>query len=125
MGRILAVDDSEVILGELQQILKGAGHEVLTAANGALGVEAAKKAGTLDVIITDYNMPEMNGVQMTQAIKKEASFKDTPVIMLTTENSTELRKSGMEAGVRVWIVKPVNGEALCKVLNKLLGQKAA
>lgn len=125
MGRILAVDDSEVILAELQTILKNDGHEVFVAANGALGVAMAEQCAPLDIIITDYNMPEMNGVQLTQAVKKDSRFAQTPVIMLTTENSTDLRKAGLEAGVRVWIVKPVHGESLCKVIGKLLSKKAA
>src|SRR4051812_43950795 len=112
MGRILAVDDSEVILAELQTILKNDGHEVFTAPNGAAGVAMAQQVAPLDIIITDFNMPEMNGVQLAQAIKKDDRFASTTLIMLTTENSTELRKQGMEAGVRVWIVKPVHAESL-------------
>ncbi|HYX38233.1 MAG: response regulator [Pseudobdellovibrionaceae bacterium] len=125
MGRILAVDDSEVILAELQTILKKDGHEVFVAPNGAAGVAMAQQVAPLDVIITDFNMPEMNGVELTQAIKKDSRFSQTSIVMLTTENSTELRKQGLDAGVRVWIVKPVHGESLCKVIGKLLKPKAA
>jgi two-component system chemotaxis response regulator CheY len=125
MARILAVDDSEVILAELKSILTNDGHEVFVAANGAAGVALAQEMAPLDIIITDFNMPEMNGVQLTNALKKDERFAQTAVIMLTTESSTELRKQGMEAGVRVWIIKPVHGESLCKVVGKLVKPKAA
>jgi len=127
MTKILIVDDSDVIRAELQGILANGGYSVTAAASGTDGLSAAINQGPFDLIITDYNMPGLNGVEMCQKIREDARYSQTPILVLTTESSTELRKKGQEIGVRAWLVKPINADVISKVLVKLFSatQKAA
>ena len=124
MAKILVVDDSEIIRNQLNEILAGGGHEAVEAADGAEGL-AKTKEDTFDLIITDYNMPELNGVEMTKAIREVPGYADVNVLMLTTEAGVDLKKKGKEVGIRAWIVKPPKGELILKAIDKLLSKKAA
>lgn len=125
MPKLLIVDDSDVIRSELQSLIKGEGYEVSVAASGNEGYSTAMEQGPFDLIITDYNMPGMNGIEMVHKLRQDGKYAQTPVLVLTTESSTELRKKGQEVGVRAWLVKPINHDMIKKVLTKLFSASAA
>ncbi|MCE1203242.1 MAG: response regulator [Holophagaceae bacterium] len=120
MGRlILTVDDSSTMRQMITFTLKGAGFDVLEAGDGveALGVAAGKK---LDLIITDVNMPRMDGITLVQRLRALPEFKFTPILVLTTESDASMKQKGKEAGATGWIVKPFSPEKLLDVVNKVL-----
>ncbi|MFN7959338.1 MAG: response regulator [Holophagaceae bacterium] len=120
MGRlILTVDDSSTMRQMITFTLKGAGFEVLEAGDGveALEVAAGKK---LDLIITDVNMPRMDGITLVQRLRAQPGFKFTPILVLTTESDASMKMKGKEAGATGWIVKPFSPEKLLDVVNKVL-----
>jgi len=120
MGRlILTVDDSSTMRQMITFTLKGAGFEVLEAGDGveALEVAAGKK---LDLIITDVNMPRMDGITLVQRLRALPQFKFTPILVLTTESDASMKQKGKEAGATGWIVKPFSPEKLLDVVNKVI-----
>jgi len=117
--KILFVDDSASMRQIAGVSLKNAGFDVTTANDGADGV--SKLSDRFDVIISDLNMPNMNGIEFIKAIKQSPQNKFSPIIMLTTESSGEMKKQGQSAGAKVWVVKPFKPEKLIAVLNKLIG----
>ncbi len=121
MGKkILFVDDSASMRQVVGMAINGAGYEVVTAVDGKDGA-AKLDQGRYDAIITDLNMPNMNGIELIKVIKQHASNKFAPDIMLTTESSAELKKQGQAAGAKVWVVKPFKPDQLVGVLKKLIG----
>ena len=120
MGRlILTVDDSSTMRQMITFTLKGAGFDVLEAGDGveALEVATGKK---LDLIITDVNMPRMDGITLVQRLRALPQFKFTPILVLTTESDASMKQKGKEAGATGWIVKPFNPEKLLDVVNKVI-----
>lgn len=121
MGKkLLFVDDSASMRQVVGIAMKNAGYEVTTAVDGRDGV-ARLDDGRYDAIITDLNMPNMNGIELIKAVKSHGNNKFAPVIMLTTESSDDMKKQGQAAGAKVWVVKPFNPEQLVAVLQKLIG----
>jgi two-component system chemotaxis response regulator CheY len=125
MQKILIVDDSDVIRTELRNFLVKEAYEVIEGTSGTEGHQLALEKGPFDLVITDYNMPGMNGIEMCHQIRQDPRFAKTPMIVLTTESSTEIRKKGQEVGIRAWLIKPIDTEAMKKILNKLFTAKAA
>lgn len=120
MGRlILTVDDSSTMRQMITFTLKGAGFEVVEAGDGveALEVAAGKK---LALIVTDVNMPRMDGITLVQRLRALPEFKFTPILVLTTESDASMKMKGKEAGATGWIVKPFSPEKLLDVVNKVL-----
>lgn len=117
--KILAVDDSASIRQMVTFTLKQAGYEVVEAADGVQGLSQAKSESP-HLIITDLNMPNMNGIEMIKGIRKEASHRFTPILMLTTESDETIKAQGKQAGATGWIVKPFNPEQLIKVIQKVM-----
>jgi len=117
--KILFVDDSKSMRQVVGIALKKAGYDVETAGDGQEGV--TKLDQRYHAIISDVNMPIMNGIEFIKEIKQNATNKFTPIIMLTTESAPELKKQGQEAGAKVWMVKPFKPAQLLMVLEKLLG----
>ncbi|HYX33984.1 MAG TPA: response regulator [Oligoflexus sp.] len=117
MTKILIVDDSNTILVDLKAVLEGAGYNVATAINGNDCYSKAESEDYFDMIISDFNMPGMDGLAMIQKIKKLEKYAKTPFVMLTTESSMELKKLGKEAGVVVWFVKPVAEDRILSTLT--------
>lgn len=99
--------------------LTSAGHDVVEAADGQQGVEAAK-AGKFDLIITDVNMPVMNGIELVRALRALPDYKFIPMLVLTTESEQSIKQRGREAGATGWIVKPFSPEVLLNTLGKVL-----
>ncbi|HIJ23245.1 MAG: response regulator [Gammaproteobacteria bacterium] len=119
MTKILAVDDSPSLRQMVAFTLKGAGHDVSEAADGveALGIA---KGQAFDLVITDINMPNMDGLQLIVELRKLPNFKFTPILCLTTESSDDKKKRGKEAGATGWIVKPFSPEKLLATMSRVL-----
>jgi len=120
MAKILIADDSETLRLELKEVLERGGHLVIEALDGADGLKKAEEHQGIQLIISDYNMPGIDGITMISKIKQIDRYKEVPVGMLTTESSKELKQSGKEAGVVVWVVKPFDRERLLKTVDKVL-----
>ena len=117
---ILVVDDSETVRQVLQMTLGNAGFDVLEAGDG---IDALDKLsmGQVDMLITDLNMPNMDGLELIKRVRQEGTHRFTPIVMLTTESSEEKKLAGREAGASGWIVKPFKPEQLLKVVKMVLG----
>jgi two-component system, chemotaxis family, chemotaxis protein CheY len=120
MAKILAVDDSASMRQMVEFTLKEAGHEVVVAEDGAAALKLAKGM-TADLVITDINMPNMDGITLIRELRQLPAFKFTPILTLTTESTTDKKMEGKEAGATGWIVKPFNPEKLLATVNKVLG----
>jgi len=115
----LVVDDSIVIRRLVGQTLRGAGFEVIEAANGADALGLAQSHAEITLVMTDQNMPKMSGVEFIHALRLEPSHKFTPVVFLTTESDDSMRQTAREAGATAWIVKPFNPEKLLAVVQRI------
>lgn len=118
--KILIVDDAMTVRNLAKFALGKAGFTIIEAEDGAIGLEKAK-AEKPDLVISDLNMPNMNGLEMCRAIKGEDALKNVPIFMLTTEASADVAKEGKEIGIMAWIVKPFVPEKLLAAVNKVLG----
>ncbi|MFC0684604.1 MULTISPECIES: response regulator [Sphingomonadaceae] len=121
MSTILTVDDSSSIRMAIRIALSGAGHTVQEAGDGVQGLASAGNA-KFDLIITDLNMPNMNGLEMIREIRKLPVQAGTPIIFLTTESDEGLKQQARAAGATGWLVKPFEPENLLRVVRKVLGQ---
>lgn len=120
MALILAVDDSTTMRQMVSFTLTNAGHEVAEARSGDEAIKLVKTR-KFDLIISDVNMPGMNGIELIRTLRAMPEYKFTPMLMLTTESQVERKTEGKAAGATGWIVKPFNPEVLLSVLNKVLG----
>jgi len=116
---ILVVDDSSSLRMAVRIALTGAGYEVVEAEDGkaALSKLDGRK---YHLVISDVNMPNLDGYGFVQAMKQQAAYKYTPVVMLTTEDSNEKKERGREVGAKAWIVKPFQPPQLLTVVSKLV-----
>lgn len=116
---ILIVDDSASLRQVVSMTLKGAGYDVLEACDGkdALGKLNGQK---VHLIISDVNMPVMDGITFVREVKKNANYKFTPVIMLTTEATEEKKRMGQDAGAKAWVVKPFQPQQMLAAVSKLV-----
>jgi twitching motility two-component system response regulator PilH len=119
MARVLIVDDSPSQLMGMKRIIEKLGHEILTAEDGALGVEVAKRE-LPDLILMDVVMPNLNGFQATRSISKEPSTSHIPIVLVTTKDQETDRVWGMRQGAKAYLTKPVNEAALIKLVKELL-----
>jgi twitching motility two-component system response regulator PilH len=119
MARVLIVDDSPSQLMGMKRIIEKLGHEILTAEDGALGVEAAKRE-LPDLILMDVVMPNLNGFQATRSISKEPTTSHIPIVLVTTKDQETDRVWGMRQGAKAYLTKPVNEAALIKLVKELL-----
>jgi two-component system chemotaxis response regulator CheY len=117
---ILAVDDS----GSLRQMvvfsLKAAGYQVVEAIDGQDGLDKAK-GQTFDLVLTDQNMPRMDGLTLIKALRSLVNYQKVPILMLTTEASDEMKTKGRAAGANGWLVKPFDPQRLTEVVKKVIG----
>tara|TARA_B100000902_G_C26670599_1_gene602878 strand:- start:90 stop:458 length:369 start_codon:yes stop_codon:yes gene_type:complete len=120
MTKILIVDDANTIRMQLRDILESEGYDVVEGVHGADGLAKAQENTDIDLIITDYNMPEMDGVAMCRKIKEIDAHSKVPMFMLTTESTSDLKELGKQVGVMAWIVKPFNEDKLKLVIKKVL-----
>jgi len=116
---ILVVDDSASVRQVVSIALKSAGYSVIEACDGKNAL--SKLTGDkIHLIISDVNMPIMDGISMVKEIKQLPAYKFTPVIMLTTEGSDAKKKEGQAAGAKAWIVKPFQPEQMLKAVSMLI-----
>ncbi|MGO9380325.1 MAG: response regulator [Dissulfurispiraceae bacterium] len=117
--KILLVDDDKTTRKLLSLYLKAKGYEVLTAENG---LDAMEKLGTenINLIVTDMNMPYMDGIELTKNIRADDNWKNLPIVMVTTEADEDERKKAYEIGVDDYLVKPANAEQISDSIKKIL-----
>ena len=117
---ILTVDDSASVLQMVKMTLIGAGYTVIQAANGSEGLAKARSA-TIDMVITDLNMPVMDGLRLIGELRKLPAFKGMPILFLTTESDAAKKQQAKAAGATGWITKPFQADQLVAVVRKVLG----
>jgi two-component system chemotaxis response regulator CheY len=117
---ILIVDDSATMLLSVKHNLEIAGFAVETASDGVKALTRLKSGGKPDLIITDINMPNMGGMELIQSVRALPGFRFTPILTLTTESQAERREEGKKLGATGWLVKPVSGPDLVKVIKQVL-----
>lgn len=119
MATILTVDDSPSIRQMIKVVLAPLGHSVVEAADGAQGLDKAK-ANRPDLVITDLNMPVMNGLDLIKSLRATPTLAGMPIVFLTTESNDALKQEAKKAGATGWITKPFNQDQLLAVVNKLV-----
>ncbi len=117
--KILTVDDSKTMRQMVSFTLKGAGFEVMEAEDGLNALEILGNE-KVDLVITDLNMPNMDGFGLIDALRADEVHKFCPILMLTTESDPHKKERGKSSGATGWIVKPFNPEKLIQVVNKVL-----
>jgi two-component system chemotaxis response regulator CheY len=117
---ILAVDDSGSLRQMLCFSLKAAGYGVIEAVDGEDGLEKARKQ-TVDLVLTDQNMPGMDGLSLIKALRGMKNYQSVPILMLTTESGDDMKAMGKAAGANGWLVKPFDPARLTEVIRKLIG----
>ncbi|UTF51837.1 response regulator [Desulfomicrobium sp. ZS1] len=115
---IMTVDDSASVRQMVCLTLKDAGYAVIEACDGKDAL--AKLSGPVNMIVTDLNMPNMNGIELIRAVRAMPQYKFVPIVMLTTESQTSTKEEGKAAGATGWIVKPFKPDQLLAVAKKLL-----
>ena len=120
MRKILAVDDSTSMRQMVRATLQSAGYDVVEAADGQDALEFAR-ANAVDLVISDVNMPRMDGITLVSQLRSLPAYRLTPLLLLTTESSQEKKLEGKRAGATGWIVKPFNPAQLLTTLDKLFG----
>ncbi|MCT8001240.1 response regulator [Sphingomonas sanguinis] len=118
---ILTVDDSASLRMAIRIALTGAGYAVTEAADGAEGLAKAS-ATRFDLIVTDLNMPNMDGLEMIRALRQQPSQAGVPIIFLTTESDDAMKAQAKAAGATGWLVKPFQPEQLIRVAQKVLAR---
>ncbi|HFD16714.1 MAG TPA: response regulator [Rhodospirillales bacterium] len=119
MAKILAVDDSASMRQMVAFTLKNAGHEVIEAADGREALEIARKT-PVNLVLSDVNMPNMDGIQLIRELRALPSYRFTPILMLTTESAASRKQEGKAAGATGWIVKPFNPDQLLATVDRVL-----
>jgi len=119
MTKILVVDDSNSIRDMVSFTLKSAGYQTVEAVNGQEGLAKAQME-PFDLVISDVNMPIMDGITLCGELRKLSEFKFTPILMLTTESSGDMKLRGKSAGATGWLVKPFNPEKLLATIKRVV-----
>ncbi|MDB5867558.1 MAG: response regulator [Betaproteobacteria bacterium] len=117
---ILAVDDSASLRQMVAFTLKGAGYDVVEACDGVDGLNKAK-AKTVNLVLTDQNMPNMDGLTLIKSLRALPAYKAAPILMLTTEAGDAMKAQGKAAGATGWLVKPFDPAKLLEVVKKVIG----
>ena len=121
MGKtVLAVDDSASIRQMVSFTLKSAGYDVIEAADGQEGLDKAK-GRAFNLVLTDQNMPRMDGLTLIKSLRGMPSYRSVPILMLTTESSDAMKSQGLTAGATGWLVKPFDPNKLIEVVKKVIG----
>lgn len=119
MALILVIDDARTMRELVRAILEAEGHTVFTADDGVTGESLANEHNA-DLVITDVHMDEMDGITLTGKLRQKPEYKNTPILLLTTEQSDSKKLEGRTAGASGWLTKPFNPPRLIKAVNKLL-----
>ena len=118
--KVMLVDDSPTILMSMEAILTKAGYRVAKASDGTEALQMLKSGENPDLIITDLNMPQMDGITLIREARRLPGTRFTPILVLTTESQQAKRQEARKAGATGWMVKPVPAQDLLKVLNQVL-----
>jgi two-component system chemotaxis response regulator CheY len=121
--RILAVDDSPSMRHMVSVTLRGAGYEVVEAADGEEALEYAR-VHSVDLVLADVNMPRMNGITLVAHLRTLPDYRLTPLLLLTTESSQQSKQQGKQAGATGWMVKPFHPDQLLATLDRVLSGSA-
>lgn len=121
MALVLIVDDSHAIRMLLSRALSDASHTVVDAVDGTEGLMKAKQS-EFDLVITDVNMPEMDGLTLLKNLRQLPYYRFKPILIHTTESSREMKMKGKQAGATGWIVKPFDPDKLNRVISQILGE---
>ncbi|BAL93850.1 response regulator [Rubrivivax gelatinosus] len=121
MAQVLVVDDSSTMREIVSSFLSQNGFDVAVASDGRDGLAKLGADPGIRLIVSDVNMPNMDGLTMARTIRQDLGNKDVRIVMLTTEDNAAIRARGREAGVTGWIVKPFRGEAVLGPFRKLCG----
>jgi two-component system chemotaxis response regulator CheY len=119
MLSILAVDDSPSIRQMVAFTLKSAGYSVIEAADGTEGLSKAKEK-TVNLVLTDQNMPNMDGITLVKSLRGLPMYATTPILILTTESSDDMKAKGRAAGATGWLVKPFDPIRLVEIVKKVI-----
>ena len=119
MSSVLTVDDSASIRQAIRIALTAEGHSITEAANGAEGLQKAD-AGGFELIITDLNMPVMDGLTMIRELRKRPAQAGVPILFLTTESDAEIKQQAKAAGATGWLTKPFEPDQLARIVKKVL-----
>ena len=122
MARILIVDDSPSQLLGIQRIVEKLGHQILTATDGAAGVETAK-AELPDLVLMDVVMPNLNGFQATRTLARDEATRHIPVILVTTKDQDTDRMWGMRQGAKAYLTKPFSEDELAEVIERIFNAR--
>ncbi len=123
MPKVLIVDDSDIVLNLHSHIFEMAGFDVAVAENGFVALEVLNRE-PIDLVVTDINMPRMDGYELIKKIRKTENYENIPIIIISTEEEAKDKMKGMEAGANLYIVKPANPVKLITNSKLLLGEKA-
>jgi two-component system chemotaxis response regulator CheY len=118
--RIMTVEDSTSLREMITFTLGEAGYDVAEAEDGLDALDKLQ-GFTADLVITDLNMPRMNGIELTRELRSSPAYKFVPIVFLTTESQLQKKQAAKEAGATAWIVKPFKPEQLLQVVRKVLG----
>ncbi len=121
MAQVLVVDDSSTVRNEVCEFLKQNGLQVVGAVDGKDGLAKLKADSQIKLVVSDVNMPNMDGLTMAEKIRSELGNATVNIIMLTTENTPSMKDRGKAAGIKGWIVKPFKGDAVLATFKKLVG----
>ena len=119
MAKILVVDDSGTVRDEVAGFLKTHGLDVATAVDGRDGLNKLRADSAIKLVVSDVNMPNMDGLTMAEKIRGELRNTTVNLVMLTTESTPSMTERGKAAGVKGWIVKPFNGQAVIETFKRL------
>jgi two-component system chemotaxis response regulator CheY len=119
MHSILAVDDSASMRQMVSFTLKNAGYHVVEAVDGQDALDKSN-ANDFDLVLTDQNMPRLDGIGLTKKLREHPKFKATPILILTTESSDQMKQAGRAAGATGWLVKPFDPSKLIEVIGKVI-----
>ena len=119
MQSILAVDDSASMRQMVVFTLKAAGYNVIEAADGQEALDKAR-AEAVDLVLTDQNMPRMDGITLVQHLRALAKYAATPILILSTESNAEIKAKGKAAGATGWLIKPFDSDTLLDVVRKVI-----
>jgi len=119
MASVLTVDDSPSIRQAIKIAMTSAGHEVVEAGDGAEGLAKAN-SGAFDLIITDLNMPVMDGLTMIRTLRAQPAHAGAPILFLTTESDDAIKAQAKAAGATGWVTKPFQPDQLVRIVSKVL-----
>ena len=117
---VLAIDDSASIRQMVSFTLKSSGYSVIEAVDGVDGLDKARNK-TVNLVLTDQNMPRMDGLTLIKSLRGMTQYKSVPILMLTTESSDAMKAQGRAAGATGWLVKPFDPQKLIEVVKKVSG----